>query len=131
MMNLNFIPSSCGDKLLLAVGDYTYYKFQTAVHFVTWRCTFCGCTATALVAMVHVVLREMKLVTCKDEPFLLVNDSVKNIVIFSCQTNLAVLQTIDTIFVDGTFTYCANFFKQLFTVHGIRNGHYMQLCYAL
>lgn len=58
---------------------------------------------------------------------------VKNIiiVIFSCETNLTVLQEMDTIFVDGTFDYCAKFFSQLFTVHGIQNGHYVQLCHAL
>jgi len=35
--------------MLLLVGNYTYYKFRTAVHFVTWRCTYRGCSATVLV----------------------------------------------------------------------------------
>jgi len=81
--------------------------------------------------MAHVLLDEMTLKKCRDEPFLLVNDSRKNIVIFSCQSNLDVLETMDTIFVDGTFEFCTKFFKQLFTVHGVRNGHYVQLCYGL
>lgn len=38
---------------------------------------------------------------------------------------------METIYVDGTFSYCTQFFKQLFTVHGIKNGHYVQLCFAL
>jgi hypothetical protein len=217
-MTSNCILSSRGGRNLLVVGDFTYYKFRTSVHYVTWRCTFRGCTATAIVesnnvppkergihkhvanvqkierkrvseackrkaqddlcerpskiirtvlaenlpvtfdnrdkervrrnlynarrksrpfniprsiSMVHCVLDEMSLRTCRDEPFLLVNDSNKNIIIFSCQKNVDVLRTMETIFVDGTFSYCTKFFKQLFTVHGVRNGHYLQLCYAL
>lgn len=81
--------------------------------------------------MAHLVVNDMNIMTCKNEPFVVVNDSQTNIIIFSCRTNLDVLQTMDTIYVDGTFSYCPKLFKQLFTVHGIRNGHYVQLCYAL
>ena len=83
------------------------------------------------IEMVHMVLKDMTIVTCKDEPFLLLNNSEKNVIIFSCHTNLEVLCTIDTFFMDGTFEYCTKFFKQLFTLHGIKNGHYIQLVYAL
>ena len=38
---------------------------------------------------------------------------------------------MDMFFVDGTFEYCTKFFKQLFTLHSIKNGHYVQLVYAL
>jgi len=31
------------------LGDFTYYKFRRSINFVTWRCTFRGCTATAIV----------------------------------------------------------------------------------
>lgn len=79
----------------------------------------------------HVILDKMTIDTCRGEPFLLVNDHDSNIVIFSCPTNLNILSDMETIFVDGTFEFCTKFFKQFFTVHGIRNGHYMQLAYAL
>ena len=49
-MSLNFVPSSRGDRVLLVLGNHTYYKFRTSVHFVTWRCTVRGCTATAFIA---------------------------------------------------------------------------------
>lgn len=80
---------------------------------------------------VHNVLNEMNVVTCKGEPFLAVNDIDHNIVIFSCQTNLNVLGTMEAIYVDGTFDYCTHYFEQLFTVHGLKNGYYIQLCYAI
>jgi hypothetical protein len=50
-----------------------------------------------------------------------------SIIIFSCHTNLKFLSTSSRIYVDGTFPYCTNFFKQLFTVHGYKNGHYVPL----
>ena len=75
--------------------------------------------------MAHVVK------TCRDKLFLLVNDNQKNIIIFLCQSNLDLLKTMETIFVDGTFKFCTKFFKQLFTVRGVQNGHYIQLCHGL
>ena len=95
------------------------------------RRKLCPFTLPRSISMVHVVLDELMLKTCRDKPFLLVNDSQKHIVIFSCRTNLDILRTMETVFVDGTFSYCTKFFKQLFTVHGICNGHYVQLYYAL
>ena len=62
------------------------------------------------ISAVHLVWSEMNLVTCKDELFLLVNDTDHNIVIFSCQTNLDVLKSMETIYVDGTFEYIAQNF---------------------
>ena len=35
------------------------------------------------------------------------------------------------IFIDGTFKYCPKYFYQLYTVHGLRNGHFIPLVYAL
>ncbi|XP_022162269.1 uncharacterized protein LOC111028042 [Myzus persicae] len=32
---------------------------------------------------------------------------------------------------DGTFTYCAKYFLQLFTIHIFKNGHYVLLVYFL
>jgi hypothetical protein len=60
-----------------------------------------------------------------------VNDKEKHIIIFSCHTNLKFLSTCSRICVDGTFSYCTKFFKQLFTIHGYKNGHYVPLVFAL
>jgi len=80
---------------------------------------------------VHKILENMTIKTCHNEPFVLVNDCDKHIVIFSCATNLQILATMEAIFLDCTFLYCTKYFKQLFTVHGIQNGNYVQLCFAL
>jgi hypothetical protein len=32
---------------------------------------------------------------------------------------------------DGTFNYCTKFFLQLFTIHNIKNGHYIPLAFCL
>lgn len=80
---------------------------------------------------VHSVLAKMTINTCRGEPFLLVNDEEDHIVIFSCESNLQVLSRMETLFVDGTFTYCPTFFTQVFTIHGIENGNYVQLCHVL
>ena len=40
-------------------------------------------------------------------------------------------QTSDSILIDGTFKNCPTFFRQLYTVHGTVNGHYMLLVYCL
>lgn len=50
---------------------------------------------------------------------------------FSCEKNLNTLSTVKTIYVDGTFKYCTKFFLQLFTIHGLSNGHYIPLVYFL
>jgi len=80
---------------------------------------------------VHEVLDSLEIKTYDDEQFLMVNDSNQNIVMFSCEKNLNTLSTVKTIYVDGTFKYCTKFFLQLFTIHGLSNGHYIPLVYFL
>ncbi len=80
---------------------------------------------------VHDVLDKIKIETSRGELFLLMNDRVSNIVVFSCRTNLDVLADMEALYIDGTFKSCTKFFAQLFTVHGIKSGHYVQLAYAL
>jgi len=70
--------------------------------------------------------------TTKNEPFVLVNDEIKNIIIFSCKTNLTFLcYVVKTIYMDGTFQFCAKFFEQMFCIHGFKNGHYIPLIFIL
>ncbi|CAI6348136.1 unnamed protein product [Macrosiphum euphorbiae] len=76
---------------------------------------------------VHKVLEGMEIVTNRNTNFLLINDIHEKIIIFSCDKNLKTLCTSKYIYVDGTFSYCAKFFKQMFTIH----GHYIPLIFCL
>lgn len=80
---------------------------------------------------VHEFLETLDLKTKQGEDFLLINDKQKNIVIFSCYTNILLLKEVDTLYMDGTFKYSARFFTQLFTIHGLKNGHYIPLIFCL
>ena len=71
-------------------------------------------------------LEELAPKTNQEEPFLLVNNKEKNIVVFSCYRNLHFLSSLD-----GTFNFCPKFFKQFFTIHGLKNGHYTPLVFCL
>lgn len=65
------------------------------------------------------------------EPFLLVNDTDKNILVFSTVSNLKYLMTCSTLFVDGTFKSSPSLFSQLFTIHGFKNTSYIPLVFSL
>lgn len=71
---------------------------------------------------VHEALDSVDIQTNRKEEFLLENDKINNIVIFSCKTNLEFLVQCDSVYVDGTFEYCTKHFTQLFTVHGMKNS---------
>jgi hypothetical protein len=79
----------------------------------------------------HITLNTSETVTSKNEPFVLINDQEKNIIIFSCKTNLIFLNTIDAIYMNGTFQYCVRFFMQMFIIRGFKNGHYISLIFCL
>lgn len=80
---------------------------------------------------VHEALDNLDVKTMNGESFLILNDSEKHIIIFSCQTNLTFINEVDTIYMDGTFKYCPRFFLQMFTIHGLKNGHYIPLIFCL
>lgn len=80
---------------------------------------------------VHSMLLTMDIKTHTGEPFILSNDSDKNIIIFSCKTNIDFLCKSETIYLDGTFDYCPKLFTQLFTLHGYFNNNYVPLVFAL
>ena len=69
--------------------------------------------------------------TSKGECFLFINCLKSNIILFSCETNIRVLTEMDIVYMDGTFSYCTKYFLQLFTIHGLTNGHYIPLLYCL
>jgi hypothetical protein len=58
----------------------------------------------------------------------LCNDSESGIILFGCEANLKFLCTVsEEIFADGTYKCCPKYFKQLYTIHGFKNGHYIPL----
>ena len=80
---------------------------------------------------VHEALDSIECITSKNEPFLFLNEKDTNIVIFTCQTNIVMAENTDTFYVDGTFSYCPNFFCQLFTIHGYIGERYIPLIFIL
>lgn len=80
---------------------------------------------------VHDALNSIECKTNKNEQFLYLNDSNQNIVIFTCQTNIDMLNKADTFYIDGTFSYCTKYFCQLFTLHGLINERYIPLIFIL
>lgn len=69
--------------------------------------------------------------TSKGENFLFVNCLESSIIVFTCETNIRILDKIDVVYMDGTFSYCTKYYLQLFTIHGLINGHYIPLLYCL
>lgn len=80
---------------------------------------------------VHTILSEMNLKTADGENLLMVNDSQLNIVIFSTKKNLKFLSEVKKIFIDGTFDKSLKFFKQLFTIHGVKKRNYVPAAFCL
>jgi hypothetical protein len=81
------------------------------------------------IQQVHDVLRSTDIKTNEDEQFLLINDNIKNFILFSCENNLRSLSSISQIYVDGTFRCCTKYFYQLFTICALNNGHYYPIAY--
>ena len=80
----------------------------------------------------HEALSVVHVLTSSKEHFLLVNDSgEKNTVTLSCKTSLQFLNSIDVLYVDGTFKSAPKFLHQLFTINGLSNGHYVPLALFL
>ncbi|XP_050503874.1 uncharacterized protein LOC126882824 [Diabrotica virgifera virgifera] len=77
----------------------------------------------------HDILKTFPVKTNKNEDFLMVNDIENQIIMFSCSSNLEFLADLDTIYIDGTFEYCPKFFKQMFSIHGLKEDHYIPLVF--
>lgn len=74
---------------------------------------------------------KLQLQTNRQEHFLVASDRSKNILIFSCYSNLRFLSSVEVFYMDGTFEYCTSYFKQMFTIHGLKNGFYVPLLFAV
>lgn len=76
-------------------------------------------------------LIDLHLTTSKNEDFLFINDGLSNIVIFTCHENLKLLCKSQTIYIDGTFSYCPKYFVQFFVIHGFINKYYVPLVFCI
>uniref|UniRef100_A0A6P7HI98 Uncharacterized protein LOC114349161 n=1 Tax=Diabrotica virgifera virgifera TaxID=50390 RepID=A0A6P7HI98_DIAVI len=79
----------------------------------------------------HDILKTFPVKINKNEDFLMVNDIENQIIMFSYSSNLEFLTDLDTIYIDGTFEYCPKFFKQMFSIHGLKEDHYIPLAFFL
>jgi len=79
----------------------------------------------------HAILNEYELKTKLYEPFILVNDDVGNIVMFSTERNLKFLASCDTLLMDGTFYSAPLLFAQAVILHGRKNNRHVPLVYFL
>jgi len=51
-------------------------------------------------------------------------------VLFTCKTNLELLNQSSHIFADGTFSYAPKYFEQLYSIHILLNGFYVPVIYC-
>ena len=65
----------------------------------------------------HEALSAVQVLTVRQN--LLVNDSEKNTVRFSCKNNLQFFSSIDGLYVDGAHKSAPKFLHQLFKIHGL------------
>ena len=65
--------------------------------------------------------------TTRGERFLLHKSEY---LIFATDANLRTLAECETIFMDGTFNSAPKLFKQLYSIHGLYQGHFVPLVYA-
>lgn len=80
----------------------------------------------------HQYLRDYVLESSRGEAMIRVNDEDSGIIVFTARTNLEFLCNEDvTLFGDGTFNYCPNFFLQLYTLHGFKNGQHIPCVFSL
>ena len=69
--------------------------------------------------------------TIKGENFIEYVDEVNSIVILTCDSNLRHLCASDKVYMDGTFEYAPKHWYQLFTIHMIKNNHYIPAVFCL
>lgn len=76
-------------------------------------------------------VENLSIKTIKEEDFLFISDRSNKIIVFSCYSNIRTLCQSEKIYADGTFSHCAKYFYQLFTLHILMNGHYIPLVFCL
>ncbi|XP_008181876.1 uncharacterized protein LOC103309079 [Acyrthosiphon pisum] len=83
------------------------------------------------IKQVHETIELLNIKTIQGEPFVLINDRINNIIMFSCTSNLQSLNLVKEISVDGTFRCSTKYYLQLFTIHGMLNDYYIPLAFFL
>lgn len=71
------------------------------------------------------------LLTCDRDSFVLRADCERNLIVFSCFSNLRTLCEGSILYVDGIFQFNCQFFSQFFIVQDFNNGYYIPLIFAL
>ncbi|XP_022164638.1 uncharacterized protein LOC111029781 [Myzus persicae] len=79
----------------------------------------------------HKSVSEYSLITNLGENFIYDNDSVNNIITFTCTQNLEQLKKATTVFVDGTFKSCPKQFYQLFSIFIKVQNSYVPVVFSL
>lgn len=79
----------------------------------------------------HKNAREYSLITNPEECLIYDNDSVKNIITFTCTKNLEQLKKSTTLFVDGIFISFPKTFYQLFSTFIKVLNHYVPVVFSL
>jgi hypothetical protein len=59
---------------------------------------------------VHQAIEQLNIKTIQDEHFVLINNILDNLIIFSCESNLRAFCQAEIVYLDGTFDVCAKFF---------------------
>lgn len=110
----------CGNKKNITIHDV-----QRIRRSISWNRGRVIPNMPTCIKDVHDAVSGLNSHTDRGEYFVLCNDLEKNIIIFSCDTNLRFLSNCTTYYMDGTFKYSPKYFLQLFTIHGGYNGHYV------
>ncbi|KAL4126087.1 hypothetical protein QTP88_010316 [Uroleucon formosanum] len=79
----------------------------------------------------HKSVSEYSLITNLGEKCIYDNDSVNNIITFTCTQNLEQLKKATTLFVDGTFKSCPKQFYQLFSIFIKVQNSYVPVIFSL
>ncbi|GJQ84426.1 hypothetical protein Trydic_g15647 [Trypoxylus dichotomus] len=80
---------------------------------------------------VHQYINSVPINTVQNENFILINDELLNIIVFSCDTNLEFLCAQPTLYVDGSSDRCTEYFLELFVIFGIENKGYVPLAFCV
>ncbi|CAI6369784.1 unnamed protein product [Macrosiphum euphorbiae] len=80
---------------------------------------------------IHEAIEQLNIKTIQDEHFVLTNNVIDNLIIFSCKSYLRAFFQAEIVYLDGTFDFCAKFFYQFVSFHGYLNGHYVPLIFCL
>jgi len=80
---------------------------------------------------VHEAIERLNIKTIQNEHFVITNNVLNNLIIFSCTSNLRAFCQAEIVYLDGTFDFCAKIFYQFLTFHGYLNGQYVPLIFCL